>query len=139
MGPADMSYTMSMLYGILADIVVFVHFLWILFLTFGGLIGIKIRMVKTAHVAGLIFAAVIQVTGWYCPLTDLEVWLRSKQSAGAAYGDSFIIHYIEKIIYVQVPGWFILFLTILLCLFNGWLYFTWRKKGRRKNDINAAP
>ncbi len=133
-----MSYTMSMLYGILADIVVFVHFLWILFLIFGGLIGIRIRMVKTAHVAGLIFAAVIQVTGWYCPLTDLEVWLRSRQSAGAAYGGSFIIHYIEKIIYVQVPGGIILFLTILLCLFNGWLYFTRGKKGRRKKDINGA-
>jgi hypothetical protein len=117
-----------MLYKVLADIVVFVHFLWILFLIFGGLIGIRIRTVKIAHVAGLIFAALIQVTGWYCPLTDLEVWLRERQSPGAAYGGSFIIHYLEKIIYVQVPGVVIIFLTILLCLFNVRLY---RKGGKK--------
>ncbi len=117
-----------MLYKVLADLVVFVHFLWILFLIFGGLIGVRIRVVKIAHIAGLIFAAVIQVAGWYCPLTDLEVWLRSKESSGAAYGGSFIIHYLEKIIYVEVPRSGIILLTILLCLFNAWLYC---KKGRK--------
>jgi hypothetical protein len=134
-----MSYTTGMLYGVFADIVVFVHFLWILFLIFGGLIGIRIRMVKIAHVAGLIFAVVLQVTGWYCPLTDLEAWLRTGQSSGAAYGGSFITHYIERIVYVQVPGVVIFFLTIVLCLFNAWLYIERGKKGRRKNDINGAP
>ncbi len=126
-----------MLYKVLADIVVFVHFLWILFLIFGGLIGIKIRMVKVAHVAGLIFAALIQVVGWYCPLTDLEVWLRSKESPGAAYGGSFIIHYLEKIIYIEVPRSGIILLTILLCLFNAWLYFR-VGKDKRKAKINDA-
>ena len=128
-----------MLYKVLADFVVFVHFLWILFLIFGGLIGIRIRMVKVAHVAGLIFAALIQVVGWYCPLTDLEVLLRSKESPGAAYGGSFIIHYLEKIVYVEVPRGAIILLTILLCLFNAWLYFKKGEKGRRKGDISYVP
>ncbi len=115
-----------MIYKVLADIVVLVHFLWIVFLIFGGLLGVRYRAVKIAHVAGLLFAAGIQVSGWYCPLTDLEVWLKSRYAPGLAYRGSFIIHYVESLVYIEVSHWTIVALTVLLCAFNGWLYL--RKK-----------
>jgi hypothetical protein len=111
-----------MLYTILADIVVVIHFLWIVFLIFGGLPGTRNRAVRIFHVSGLVFAFVIQVTGWYCPLTDLEVWLRSRRAGGVAYRGSFIIHYIEQLVYVEIPHRGIIVLTVMLCAFNGWLY-----------------
>jgi hypothetical protein len=111
-----------MIYKILADIVVFIHFFWIVFLIFGGLLGTRNRAIRIFHVTGLAFAFVIQVSGWYCPLTDLEVWLRSRHAQGLSYRGSFIIHYIERLVYIEVPHWSIIVLTVMLCVFNGWLY-----------------
>jgi len=111
-----------MLYKILADIVVLVHFLWILFLVFGAFPGVTNKAIKIFHIAGLVFAFVIQIFGWYCPLTHLEVWLRAKHDPSLAYAGSFIIHYVERLIYIEIQAWLILFLTLFLIAFNLWFY-----------------
>jgi Protein of Unknown function (DUF2784) len=111
-----------MLYKILADIVVLIHFLWILFLFFGAFWGIKNKGVKIFHLSGLAFAFIIQIFDWYCPLTHLEVWLRSKHSPTLTYVASFIIHYVEKIVYIEISRLVVLMFTILLCGLNAWLY-----------------
>ena len=121
-----------MLYKILADIVVLIHFLWILFLIFGAVAGIRNKTIKIIHISGLVFAFVIQIFGWYCPLTDLEVWLRSKHDASLAYAGSFIIHYVEGLIYIEISPWLIFALTLLLMGFNTWFYL--RKKSRPKDS-----
>jgi hypothetical protein len=111
-----------MFYKVLADIVVLIHFLWILFLIFGGILGTRNKIMKIFHVSGLGFAFVIQVAGWYCPLTDLEVWLRARHDPSVAYSGSFIVHYVEKLIYIEISQTVIIILTLFLCGFNGWLY-----------------
>ncbi len=111
-----------MIYKILADIVVLIHFLWILFLFFGAFWGIKNKGVKIFHLSGLAFAFIIQIFDWYCPLTYLEVWLRSKHFSTLTYVGSFIIHYVEKIIYIEISRFVVLMFTILLCGLNAYLY-----------------
>ena len=111
-----------MLYKILADIVVLIHFLWILFLFFGAFWGIKNKGVKIFHLSGLAFAFIIQIFDCYCPLTHLEVWLRSKHFSTLTYVGSFIIHYVEKIVYIEISRLVVLMFTILLCGLNAWLY-----------------
>ena len=111
-----------MLYKILADIVVLIHFLWIVFLFFGAFWGIKNKAAKIFHLSGLAFAFIIQIFDWYCPLTHLEVWLRSKHSPFLTYGGSFIIHYVEKIVYIEISRFVVFVFTILLCGLNAWLY-----------------
>lgn len=109
-------------YKIFADIVVIIHFLWIVFLIFGVFLGVKYKAAKIFHIFGLIFAFIIQIFDWYCPLTHLEVWLRSKHDPALAYTGSFIPHYIEKIIYIELPRYTIFILTVILCGFNAWMY-----------------
>jgi len=117
-----------MFFRILADIVVLIHFLWIVFLAIGALWGRGNKAVRVFHMAGLAFAFVIQVFDWYCPLTHLEIWLRSRHDPALAYTGSFIIHYIERIVYIELPRHLILALTIFLCGFNGWIYLSrWRQ------------
>ncbi len=111
-----------MLLKILADIVVLIHFLWILFLLLGALWGIKNKVVGIFHLAGLAFAFIIQVFGWYCPLTHLEAWLRSRHDASLAYTGSFIVHYVEQIVYIELSRDLIFVLTLVLCGLNLWLY-----------------
>lgn len=116
-----------MLYKVLADATMVLHFLWILFLIFGGYWGRRHRGVRLVHVPALVFAFFLELFNWYCPLTYLEVWLRGKHDPRLAYAGSFISHYLERLIYIEVERWVIVLLTALLCGVNGWLYF-----GRRR-------
>jgi len=111
-----------MIYKLLADAVVLIHFLWILFLFFGAYVGARVRGLRIPHLSGLAFALIIQVFGWYCPLTYLEVWLRSKHDPRLAYAGSYIIHYAEKIVYLELSRTFVVIGTILLIGFNLWYY-----------------
>jgi len=111
-----------MLHKIFADFVVFVHFFWILFLIFGALLGVRNKAIKYIHVSGLLFAILIQIFGWYCPLTHLEFWLRSRHNPSIAYAGSFIIHYMERLVYLEISQTGILLATIGLVIFNSWLY-----------------
>ncbi len=115
-------------FKILADIVVSIHFLWIIFLFLGALWGIKNKAVMIFHLSGLAFAFIIQVFTWYCPLTYLEVWLRSGHDPSLTYTGSFIIHHVERVVYIELSRSLIFVSTLVLCGVNLWLYS--RKKVR---------
>jgi hypothetical protein len=116
-----------MLYKIFADIIVFIHFLWILFLIFGAFLGVRYKAAKIFHISGLVSAVISQIFDWHCPLTYLEVWLRERHNPALSYTGSFIIHYLEKMIYIEVSRNLILILIIILCGFNAWFYHNKKK------------
>jgi len=116
-----------MIYKILADSVVLIHFFWILFLFLGALWGVKNKIVKIFHIVGLVYAFAIQLFDWYCPLTHLEVWLRSKHDPALTYSGSFILYYVEKIVYLELSRFVVLLFTIFLCGFNLWVYLKKKK------------
>jgi hypothetical protein len=118
-------------YGIFADGVVLIHFLWILFLVFGAFWGVKNRAARIFHVSGLVFAVVIQLFDWYCPLTHLEAWLRSKQNLATPYPASFITYYMQKIVYIELSRSTIIVLTFSLCGFSAWRYLRKKKEPDR--------
>ena len=111
-----------MLFKILADLVVLVHFLWIIFLFLGAVLGVRCKAIKIIHLSALCFAILIQVFDWYCPLTYLEFWLRSKHDPALTYSGSFVIHYVEKVVYLELSRSLIFIFTVFLVVFNGWLY-----------------
>lgn len=115
--------SLCMPYGVFADTLVLIHFLWILFLIFGVYFGKRCAKVKYLHLLGLVFAAIIQTLDLYCPLTYLEVYLRHKQDPAQSYSGSFIIHYIERIVYVEIPRSVILILTFVVVGINLLFYF----------------
>jgi hypothetical protein len=116
-----------MLYKLMADAVVFVHLTWIAFLIFGAVFGRKKKAIMIFHISGLVFAVVIQIFGWYCPLTYLEIWLWAKHDPTLAYPGSFIAHYAEELVYVEVSRGMIFFLTFILGGINALVYSRWRK------------
>ena len=52
------------------------------------------------HLAAAIWAALIEFSGWICPLTPLENQLRTK-SGSAGYDSDFVAHYILPILYPE--------------------------------------
>ena len=115
-------------YGVFADGVVLIHFLWILFLVCGAFWGVKNWAVRIFHISGLVFAVVIQLFDWYCPFTYLEAWLRSMQNLATAYPSSFIVYYVQKIVYIELSHPTIILLTFFLCGFSAWLYLRKKKE-----------
>jgi len=117
-----------MFYKLAADSVVLIHFLWIVFLIFGAFIGIRYRIVKILHIAALGFALILQIFGWYCPLTYLEIWLRQRHDPLLTYSASFIIHYVEKLIYIDLSPGVIFVLTVILVSTSAYIYSVRKEK-----------
>ena len=114
-------------YIFLADIVVVVHLLWIVFLFAGAYWGRRCRPVGVLHISGLLFALLLQIEDWYCPLTTLEYALREKGASEGAYTGSFIAHYARKLVYLDVSRTFVFIATLALIGVNVLLYLH-RKK-----------
>ncbi len=117
----------NMPYVFLADIVVLAHLLWIVFLFTGAYWGRKYIVIGILHFSGLLYSLVIQVFNWDCLLTTLEYALREKAfretgSYAGAYTGSFISHYAQKIVYLNISRGFIFAATLLLIGVNIWLY-----------------
>ena len=92
-----------MIYKILADITILLHLIWILFLISGIIFAYKKSKIAFLHVAGLVFTLFLNLMQWYCPLTYLENYLRLLSSSNASYTGSFIINYLDQIIYPDLP------------------------------------
>jgi len=92
-----------MLYRIAADLVIFIHFLWIAFVILGFPVFLIFNLPKwrVIHLTALIGMIVMQLTRTICPLTYLEAYLKSKGASGQVYPGQFMIHTIEKLIYVE--------------------------------------
>jgi len=84
----------------MADFLVVVHFLFILFVILGGVFALKWRWVMLFHLPSVAWGALIEFQGWLCPLTPLEQKFRI--AAGEeGYSGGFIQHYLLPIIYPE--------------------------------------
>lgn len=121
-------------YLIAADIIVLIHFLWIVFLIFGALWGRRNSWIKRIHAGGILFAILMQIVGWYCPLTYLEAWLRRMHDSSRSYKGAFIAYYIEKIVYIDLSPRTVFIMTISLALISAWLYMYKPGKNKSRNE-----
>jgi hypothetical protein len=82
----------------LADFVVVLHFAFVLFVVFGGLLVLRWPRVAYLHLPVAIWGVLIELTGWTCPLTPLENALRSR-AGETGYQGGFVEHYILPVMY----------------------------------------
>jgi len=129
-------------YQLLADAVLVFHFGVVLFVV-GGLVVVvagnllRWRWVnqlwfRLAHLAAIAVVVLQAWLGQYCPLTTFESWLRV-QAGAAAYEQSFIEHWLQRLIFYEAPFWvFTLAYTAfaVLVLLVWWRYPPRRGSGR---------
>ncbi|MDH4186176.1 MAG: DUF2784 domain-containing protein, partial [Nitrospira sp.] len=87
-----------MLYGILADLTVCLHIAFVLFVVFGSLLVIKWPRLMWLHLPAVAWGAWVEFSGWICPLTPWENWLRA-QAGEATYRGDFIVRHLSSILY----------------------------------------
>ena len=87
-----------MVYNYLADLVVLLHFSFVLFVLLGGILVLWKSWVAWIHIPAFLWGAGIEFLGWICPLTHLESILRAR-GGDTGYASGFIEHYILPILY----------------------------------------
>lgn len=117
------------MYALLADLVVAIHFAFIVFAVAGGLLVLRWPWLAWAHVPAALWGAAVVACGWVCPLTPLENRLRV--AAGeAGYAGGFIERYLLPLIYP--PGLtreLQMLLGLALLLLNAAIYlWLWRRR-----------
>ena len=89
-----------MAYRTLADLIVALHFGFVLFVVLGGLLVLRWPRLAWAHLPAAVWGVLIEFCGWICPLTPLENWLRA-QGGETTYHSDFIAQYLLPVLY---PG-----------------------------------
>ncbi|HET8623913.1 MAG TPA: DUF2784 domain-containing protein [Gemmatimonadales bacterium] len=82
----------------LADLLVVIHFAFVLFVAAGGLLVLRWPRVAWLHIPAAIWGVWIELSGGICPLTPLEKSLRGR-AGETGYAGDFISHYILPILY----------------------------------------
>ena len=90
-----------MLYRAAADAVLLLHLAFVAFVVLGGFLVLRWPTLAWAHLPAVAWGALIEFSGWICPLTPLEIALR--HAAGdAAYTGDFVEHYIVALLYPEL-------------------------------------
>ncbi len=109
-------------FSALADLVVVFHFLFVLFVFFGGFLSLYRQGWAWLHIPAAIWGALVEFTDWICPLTPLENWLRM-QGGNAAYTSDFIDRYITSLIYPSgLTRRMQIILGVFVIIINGAIY-----------------
>jgi hypothetical protein len=121
-----------MFYRLGADLVFLLHFSFVLFVVFGGLLLIKWPRLIWLHLPAVAWGVFVEFSGWICPLTPLENWLRA-QAGAATHTRDFIVRHLSSILYPDALTHEIqLILGATLLAVNlaiyGWLWRTSRRQ-----------
>jgi uncharacterized membrane protein (DUF485 family) len=111
-----------MTYRILADLVLILHFCFVLFVVFGGLLALRRRWIALLHLPAVIWGILVECFLLACPLTTLENSLRYL-GGESGYTDGFINHYISAVLYANISPQFRITLGLLLIGLNMLVYW----------------
>ncbi len=105
-----------MFYALLAEIVVFVHFLYVAFVVLGeffiiagakaGWDWIRSLVFRIPHIAAISIVAVQSIIGMLCPLTVWEYRLREAAGQTAEWEMTFLSRIFRRTIFYDFPDWF---------------------------------
>lgn len=76
---------------------------------------------RLAHLVAIGVVVIQSWLGQLCPLTILESWLRV-QAGDQAYRQSFIEHWLQRVIYYDVPVWVF---TVAYTVFAALVVLAW--------------
>jgi hypothetical protein len=119
---------------LLADAVVLLHLVFIVFALAGGVLVLFRGYIAWLHLPAVAWAAYAEFTATICPLTPLENSLR-KQAGQEGYDGGFVEHYLIPLIYpaALTPRLQMLIGAIVVAV-NVAVYAAalWRRSGRRR-------
>ena len=86
--------------NLLADVTLLLHLAFIIFVVFGALFSFHRRWIAWIHLPVVLWAAMVNLMHWYCPLMPFEKYFRAAVGQ-EGYEGGFIAHYLVPLIYPQ--------------------------------------
>ncbi len=122
-----------MINWLLANAVLLLHLAFILFVVAGGALVVWKPRLVWLHIPAVIWGALIELLGWFCPLTPLENHFL-KLSGESGYEGGFIEHYLLPLIYPETltpatqyaVGSFVLAINAVMYIWL-WRRGTWKQ------------
>jgi hypothetical protein len=122
---------------LIAIAILSIHLLWIAAVIFGAAFTRGRPVWSGLHIASLIWGIVVEVAPVPCPLTLAEQHFE-RLAGMQAYQGSFLMHYLDMIIYPNLPWWLVATVGAGICVLNLGIY-GWRLRAalRAKRELSA--
>jgi hypothetical protein len=102
--------------SVLAEAVLFLHLLWCGWVSLGWTVTHRRRLLRTLHIASLIYAIVVDLVPWLsCPLTVTEAWLEARAGIEPTHGP-FLVRVLDAIVYPHLPDWLVVGCAVVVCM-----------------------
>lgn len=87
-----------MTFKVAANAIAVLHLAFVAFVLTGGLLVLRWRHVMWLHLPAAVWGVLIELAGWYCPLTRYENYFL-RRAGEAGYDEGFLAHHVFAIIY----------------------------------------
>jgi hypothetical protein len=122
---------------LLAVLVLLVHLAWLGVVSFGAIWTRGRPLLTALHILALLWGIVVELSPWPCPLTLAESYFEA--GAGLpAYQGSFLVHYLDAIVYPSLPAWIVTSAGVAVCVLNLAIYgWQWRNSRTFRRGVRA--
>jgi hypothetical protein len=119
-------------YYVLACTAIAVHALFILWVIFGAAFTRDHPLLRWLHIASLLWGGMDRSRALPCPLTWAENWLELR-AGGGSYQGSFLLHYLDRIVYPNIPPLLLTEAAVVVSTFNLGVYARRYHRTRKRN------
>lgn len=110
--------------ALVAALILSFHLAWLALVIFGAFWTRGRPLWSALHILALLWGIVVEVSPWPCPLTLAEQYFESR-AGWAAYHGSFLLHYLDAIVYPNLPDWVVTIAGVSVCALDLGIY-CWR-------------
>jgi hypothetical protein len=108
----------------IAILILLAHLAWIVLVIFAALWTRGRPAWSAFHILALLWGIAVEAGPWPCPLTIAETYFEIRAGT-SGYQGSFLLHYLDAIVYPNLPGWALTVAGVAVCAFNLGIY-GWR-------------
>ena len=105
------------MYAVAAALVLAIHLVWLVFVATGVLFTQGRPWLTVMHAGALFWGIAVEIGPWPCPLTTLEQRLQ-EQAGMATYEQPFLVHYLERLVYPDIPVNLLVTAAVGVCVLN---------------------
>ncbi len=109
------------MYSTSAAAILALHLLFILWVVFGVAVTRRRPVLRWLHLGCSVWAILIEILPWTCPLTWAENWLEARAGI-APYQGGFLLHYLDALVYPNIPPGLLTGLGVAVCVVNLGIY-----------------
>lgn len=106
---------------VLAVLMLMIHLAWLALVIFGAIWTRGRPLWSAFHMLALAWGIVVELGPWPCPLTVAESYFETR-AGFFAYQGSFLLHYLDAIVYPNLPSWLVTAAGVAVCALNLAIY-----------------